>query len=85
MNDVVIYTTPYCPFCWRAKGLLEKKSVDYDEIDVSTDPEARRRMMERAVTDLPQPLSPTTPSVLSGAMAKLTPSTARAIPSSVSK
>jgi glutaredoxin 3 len=48
MSDVVIYTTPYCPFCWRAKGLLEKKSVEYEEIDVSADAEARRRMMERA-------------------------------------
>jgi glutaredoxin 3 len=28
--------------------LLEKKSVGYDEIDVSADAEARRRMMERA-------------------------------------
>ena len=42
------------------------------------------RMTDRAVTDLPQPDSPTTPSVWARPMSKLTPSTALTVPSSVS-
>src|SRR3954453_6085108 len=45
----------------------------------------RSPMIERAVTDLPQPDSPTTPSVLPFSTSKLTPSTARTTPSRVKK
>ena len=48
MAKVEIYTTMLCPFCYRAKKLLEKKGVDYTEIDVSTDPSGRAAMRERA-------------------------------------
>lgn len=33
--SVTIYTTPYCPYCIRAKLLLRQKGVAYREIDVS--------------------------------------------------
>jgi len=46
MSTVKIYTTRICPFCRRAKALLEKKEVAYEEIDVSDDPELRVRMIE---------------------------------------
>lgn len=32
--QVKIYTTPYCPYCVRAKHLLRQKGVAYEEIDV---------------------------------------------------
>ena len=35
MQPVVIYTTPYCPYCLMAKRLLTKKGVAFQEIDVS--------------------------------------------------
>ncbi len=35
MPKVVIYTTPYCPYCLMAKRLLDKKGVAFEEIDVS--------------------------------------------------
>lgn len=35
MTDVTIYTTPLCPYCHMAKGLLKKKNVAFTEIDVS--------------------------------------------------
>jgi len=47
MKDVKIYTTPYCPYCLRAKRLLEQKGVAYQEIDVAGDDEARQRLSER--------------------------------------
>jgi glutaredoxin 3 len=46
MARVVIYTTSYCPYCFRAKSLLRSKNVAFEEIDVTDDPE-RRTEMER--------------------------------------
>jgi glutaredoxin 3 len=46
MARVVIYTTSYCPYCFRAKSLLRSKQVVFEEIDVTDDPE-RRAEMER--------------------------------------
>ena len=55
MSNVVIYTTRWCPFCTRAKALLEHKGVQYDEIPVDGDPVARQQMAERAgATSVPQ-------------------------------
>ena len=47
MKPVKIYTTPYCAFCVRAKRLLDRKKVPYEEIDVAGDDEARLRLMQR--------------------------------------
>ncbi|MGF1626638.1 MAG: glutaredoxin 3 [Alphaproteobacteria bacterium] len=48
MAKIEIYTTMLCPFCYRAKKLLEKKGVVYTEFDVSTDPAGRAEMQQRA-------------------------------------
>ncbi|MGD2063282.1 MAG: glutaredoxin 3 [Nitrospirota bacterium] len=48
MAKVEIYTTTICPFCDRAKALLQKKGVAYDEIDVGTNPDLRQAMVQRA-------------------------------------
>jgi glutaredoxin 3 len=45
---VVIYSTGWCPYCARAKQLLESKGVDFEEIDVDARPEARAEMMTRS-------------------------------------
>jgi glutaredoxin 3 len=45
---VEVYTTSYCPFCTRAKALLDRKGVKFDEIDVSDDPALRAQMVKRA-------------------------------------
>lgn len=37
MPKVLVYTTPYCPYCLRAKLLLKNKNVPFEEIDVSDD------------------------------------------------
>lgn len=47
MPEVTIYTTPYCPYCQMAKGLLKKKNVAFNEIDVS-DTAKRSVMRARA-------------------------------------
>jgi len=48
MVEVEIYTTSICPYCSRAKRLLERKGVSYREINVELDPEIRDQMTARA-------------------------------------
>ena len=48
MADVQIYTTRFCPFCIRAKQLLDKKNVPYNEISVDGLPELRSEMNSRS-------------------------------------
>jgi glutaredoxin 3 len=56
MAKVVIYTTPICPYCVRAKALLRSKHVDFEEIDVSREPllqdEGRQRSGRRTVPQI---------------------------------
>jgi len=48
MPKVVVYSTTYCPYCVRAKQLLERKGVEYKEIMVDTDPNLMQEMIERS-------------------------------------
>lgn len=54
--QVEIYTTKICPYCDRAKRLLQQKGVTYQEIDVSGDIALRDTMTKRAGgrTSVPQ-------------------------------
>jgi glutaredoxin 3 len=45
---VVVYLTGWCPYCTRARQLLERKGVDFEEIDVDARPEARKEMTARS-------------------------------------
>ena len=47
MARVEIYTTPSCPFCVRAKRLLDARGIAFDEIDLANDHELRAQVMER--------------------------------------
>ena len=46
--NVEIYTWSTCPFCIRAKALLDKKGVDYIEYCIDGDEDARDKMAKRA-------------------------------------
>lgn len=46
--EVVIYTTPICPYCVQAKRLLARRQVNYREIDVSRDGELRAEVIRRS-------------------------------------
>jgi glutaredoxin 3 len=48
MPDITIYTTPLCPYCARAKGLLKRKNANFTEIDVGGDFALREAMRARA-------------------------------------
>jgi len=46
MKDVTVYTTGYCPYCTRAKALLQKKGVAFQEVDVTGDDAMREKLVE---------------------------------------
>jgi glutaredoxin 3 len=48
MAKVEIYTKSFCPYCTRAKMLLDSKGVAYQEYEVTSDAEGFERMVERA-------------------------------------
>lgn len=48
MAKVEIYTKFTCPYCFRAKSLLSKKGVEFDETEVSMGGEPKAEMIRRA-------------------------------------
>ncbi|MBW9256944.1 MAG: glutaredoxin 3 [Candidatus Thiodiazotropha sp. (ex. Lucinisca nassula)] len=48
MPQVVMYSTAICPYCVRAKHLLENKGVTYEEIRIDHDREIMQEMMRRS-------------------------------------
>ena len=46
--SVVMYSTRFCPYCMRARSLLESKGVVYTDIAVDSQPGLRREMTERS-------------------------------------
>ena len=48
MAKIEIYTWQYCPFCIRAKALLDQKGINYQEYSIDGDQEARSIMVDRA-------------------------------------
>jgi glutaredoxin 3 len=55
MSHVVVYSSDYCPYCSRAKYLLESKGVAFEEIKVDGKPQVRAEMSSKAGrTSVPQ-------------------------------
>ncbi|MGH6974662.1 MAG: glutaredoxin 3 [Stellaceae bacterium] len=48
MAKVELYTTMFCPYCARARNLLQKKGVSFTDIDVMVDDDKREEMIARA-------------------------------------
>jgi glutaredoxin 3 len=48
MPKVVMYTTTICPYCVRAKHLLQRKGVEFEEIRIDADHDQLRIMVERS-------------------------------------
>ncbi len=47
-RQIVIYSTPTCPICKRAKEYLAKKGIPYQEIDVAGDRKAAQEMIQKS-------------------------------------
>jgi len=48
MVKVKIYSTPRCPYCVKAKEFLEEHNIEFEYIDVSTNQEAAKEMVEKS-------------------------------------
>ncbi|SFD02577.1 glutaredoxin 3 [Pseudoalteromonas denitrificans] len=48
MNNIIIYTKAYCPYCVRAKALLKHKNVEFTEFDIGQQPELRNEMIDKS-------------------------------------
>lgn len=48
MADIEIFTSPFCPFCHRAKALLKKKGVAFTEVDVMMNAAKMAEMVEKS-------------------------------------
>lgn len=48
MKPIIIYTTQNCPYCVRAKTLLENKGADFDEIRIDLEPQRRQEMLSKS-------------------------------------
>jgi glutaredoxin 3 len=46
--DVLMYSTGWCPYCDRARALLERKGVALREVKVDEDPAERDAMLKRS-------------------------------------
>jgi glutaredoxin-like YruB-family protein len=46
-KKVVIYSTPTCPYCKRAKEYLSRKGISYTDIDVAQDKEKAKEMTQK--------------------------------------
>ena len=55
MSQVIVYSSDYCPYCIRAKQLLQSKKVAFEEIKVDGKPQVRAEMAQKAGrTSVPQ-------------------------------
>lgn len=48
MKKIVIYTKDYCPYCVRAKGLLDELGAKYEEIDITQTPETMESLVKKS-------------------------------------
>ena len=55
-NTLVIYTSSLCGFCYKAKSLLKKKNIVFDEINIDIDYKKKEEMINRSngKTTVPQ-------------------------------
>jgi len=51
---ITVYSKNNCPFCDRAKGLLESKGVAYEVINIEENPNAREFLVGQGLRSVPQ-------------------------------
>ena len=47
-HDVTVYSTPTCSWCDAVKDYLRAREVDFEEVDVSADPDLAQEMVEKS-------------------------------------
>lgn len=47
-NDVIVYSTPSCPYCVMAKNFLKENNILFKDVDVSKDKARAMEMVEKS-------------------------------------
>jgi len=47
-GQVIVYSTPVCPYCQMAKDFLKKNNIVYQEVDVSKNEPAFQEMVQKS-------------------------------------
>ena len=48
MPNVKMYTTSFCPYCYKAKGILDRKGIEFEEINIQRKSFGMRDEIEKA-------------------------------------
>jgi glutaredoxin 3 len=51
---ITVYSKNNCPFCDRAKALLESKGIPFETVMMEDQPDAREFLMEQGLRSVPQ-------------------------------
>ena len=51
---LTVYSKNDCPFCVRAKALLESRGVPYTEVNIENDAESRQMLLDKGLRSVPQ-------------------------------
>jgi glutaredoxin 3 len=57
---LTVYTKNNCPYCDRAKALLESKGVAYTAVNIEEDQDARTFLLDQGLRSVPQVFNNTT-------------------------
>lgn len=47
-KKIKVYSTPDCAYCWTLKGLLKKYDIEFEEINIYEDKEAKEEMIRKS-------------------------------------
>jgi len=46
--SIIVYSTPTCPFCHKAKEYLKERGIAFEDVDVSDNPDRSEEMIEKS-------------------------------------
>jgi glutaredoxin 3 len=46
MTPVTVYSTSWCPWCDRAKALLKTRGIEFDDVNIETQPDFRQKLLD---------------------------------------
>jgi glutaredoxin 3 len=51
---LTVYSKTVCPYCTQAKNLLKLKNIDFTEVNIEQDTDARNKMVSMGLRTVPQ-------------------------------
>jgi glutaredoxin 3 len=46
MTPVTVYSTTWCPWCDRAKALLKTRGIEFNDVNIETQPDFRQKLLD---------------------------------------